>query len=123
MSDRGFPLVMRQRLRTFFLSNKTAQRRERQKEILDCMSPGLRGEVVMRFNECWMNKVSLLSHIERDLNNANLSKLYTAFIVDVSEALQFEAYAQTERFGIRSNLYIVGRGLVSRPPRLYRQGG
>merc|ERR1719356_288088 len=65
MDDRQLPKMMRRRLRGFFLANKLAQRHEHQRQIVQAMSPGLQGEVVMEMNRIWLTKVSFLSGLLR----------------------------------------------------------
>mmetsp|Transcript_153489 Transcript_153489/g.490716 ORF Transcript_153489/g.490716 Transcript_153489/m.490716 type:complete len:735 (-) Transcript_153489:49-2253(-) len=116
MHDRLVPPQMKLRLRTFFLARKTAQRRQRQMQIIDGMSPGLAGEVVMELNRVWITKVRFLDNILK----SSLSKtegngsFFYAFVVDVARSMLTAIHAQSEVFGQPQALYILSRGLVSR---------
>uniref|UniRef100_A0A7S2P568 Cyclic nucleotide-binding domain-containing protein n=1 Tax=Zooxanthella nutricula TaxID=1333877 RepID=A0A7S2P568_9DINO len=121
MTDRVMPLEMRRRLRSFFLSNKSAQRRARHMRILNSMSPGLKGEVVMELNRVWIQKVSILNSILLDARASDGLYLH-AFVVDVSMGLQTAFHAQSETFGSIQALYILGRGVVCRSCRLHSAG-
>jgi len=122
MREGAFPLPMRQRLRGFFHSNKRAQRLKRHQQHLRNMSPGLQGEVAMQMNRQWISKVSLFKNILQEMEVSKYGRFFYAFVVDISLALRFEVHAQSEMFGAPQVLYILNRGLVSRPPRLFVQG-
>jgi len=115
MKFRGFPTEMRQRLRGFVASSKTAQRQKRHREILCSLSPGLRGEVALQINRVWLEKVSFLKPFMH-------SQGIPAVIVEICLVMQFEMYAQSETLGHPQVLYIMHRGLVSHRGRLRRQG-
>eukprot|EP00405_Crypthecodinium_cohnii_P008377 CAMPEP_0206424720 /NCGR_PEP_ID=MMETSP0324_2-20121206/3392_1 /ASSEMBLY_ACC=CAM_ASM_000836 /TAXON_ID=2866 /ORGANISM="Crypthecodinium cohnii, Strain Seligo" /LENGTH=267 /DNA_ID=CAMNT_0053889421 /DNA_START=97 /DNA_END=901 /DNA_ORIENTATION=- len=118
MEDRVIDPEVRTRLRSFFLSNKTAQRRARQKHIIASMSPGLRGEVALEINRRWMMKVSLLKHIIDGCSSPKKGPFYTAFLVEVSLKLTTCIYAQSETFGMNHTLCILLRGLVAQNDRI-----
>merc|ERR1711920_706453 len=113
---------VRQRLRSFFHSNKHAQRRQRRQEHVANMSPGLRGEVAIQINKKWVSKVSLLNNLLKEAESPKTGRFFRSFIVDVCLALQLQVHAQSESFGKLHTLYILNRGIVSRPPRLHHQG-
>jgi len=123
MQDRVMPGLMRYRVRSYFLSSKLAQRRNRHKRIVHQLSPGLQGEVVMMVNRRWMSKVSLLNQVMilAQAGTKNAAKC-TSFIVDVSLKLTSSAYAQMETFGVDHTLYILIRGLCSGRGRILRTG-
>eukprot|EP00449_Zooxanthella_nutricula_P060147 CAMPEP_0198558240 /NCGR_PEP_ID=MMETSP1462-20131121/90150_1 /TAXON_ID=1333877 /ORGANISM="Brandtodinium nutriculum, Strain RCC3387" /LENGTH=692 /DNA_ID=CAMNT_0044289057 /DNA_START=21 /DNA_END=2099 /DNA_ORIENTATION=+ len=60
MHDRVLRPEMKRRLRGFFLSNRLAQRRARHMDVINSLSPGLKGEVVMEVNRVWIQKVNFL---------------------------------------------------------------
>mmetsp|Transcript_104032 Transcript_104032/g.333449 ORF Transcript_104032/g.333449 Transcript_104032/m.333449 type:complete len:824 (+) Transcript_104032:59-2530(+) len=123
MSDRVLPTDMRQRLRSFFLSNKTAQRRMRHDRLISCMSPGLQGEVVMSINDRWIGHVSLLRQIQVVAKGASRNApSFASFIVGISLRMTSIVHAQQELFGVPHVLYIVNRGLVSRQQRILQTG-
>eukprot|EP00405_Crypthecodinium_cohnii_P037297 CAMPEP_0206538958 /NCGR_PEP_ID=MMETSP0325_2-20121206/8169_1 /ASSEMBLY_ACC=CAM_ASM_000347 /TAXON_ID=2866 /ORGANISM="Crypthecodinium cohnii, Strain Seligo" /LENGTH=288 /DNA_ID=CAMNT_0054036489 /DNA_START=215 /DNA_END=1081 /DNA_ORIENTATION=- len=122
MEDRVIDPEVRTRLRSFFLSNKTAQRRARQKHIIASMSPGLRGEVALEINRRWMMKVSLLKHIIDGCSSPKKGPFYTAFLVEVSLKLTTCIYAQSETFGMNHTLCILLRGLVAQNDRIRQSG-
>mmetsp|Transcript_104035 Transcript_104035/g.333470 ORF Transcript_104035/g.333470 Transcript_104035/m.333470 type:complete len:816 (+) Transcript_104035:59-2506(+) len=123
MSDRVLPTDMRQRLRSFFLSNKTAQRRMRHDRLISCMSPGLQGEVVMSINDRWIGHVSLLRQIQVVAKGASRNApSFASFIVGISLRMTSIVHAQQELFGVPHVLYIVNRGLVSRQQRIIGTG-
>jgi len=113
MEDRAVPREMRQRVRSFFLSKKTAQRRERHRKIIGAMSPGLQGYVVMELNRTWISKVRLLSNVLRNAERSDFGYFFHAFIVDVSLSLTTAIHAQSEVFGVMNSMYILVQGLVS----------
>lgn len=121
MTDRHMPRPIRRRLRSFFLSNKTVQRRQRHQDILSKISPGLQGEVVMELNRQWITKVPFLCEIvEEAVQSTGDSQFY--FMVDISQKMQCEVHAQSEIFGVPQVLYILVRGLVTRYDKRYRSG-
>merc|ERR1740121_2367722 len=121
MRDRHMPGPIRHRLRSFFLSNKTAQRRTRHQRILNSVSPGLQGEVVMELNRHWIMKVSFLAGIFQEAKESTGDSQFF-FMVDISQKMQNQVHAQSEIFGKPQVLYILVRGLASRYTRLYRSG-
>uniref|UniRef100_A0A7S2K4A9 Ion transport domain-containing protein n=1 Tax=Zooxanthella nutricula TaxID=1333877 RepID=A0A7S2K4A9_9DINO len=122
MSDRVMPPEMRRRLRSFFLSNKLAQRRARHMRVIDAMSPGLQGEVVMELNSVFVQKISLLKAILHESEVSNRGSYYYSFVVSVSMALRTAFHAQGEVFGTCQTLYFLSRGLVSKRKGLYSAG-
>eukprot|EP00405_Crypthecodinium_cohnii_P011726 CAMPEP_0206427390 /NCGR_PEP_ID=MMETSP0324_2-20121206/5005_1 /ASSEMBLY_ACC=CAM_ASM_000836 /TAXON_ID=2866 /ORGANISM="Crypthecodinium cohnii, Strain Seligo" /LENGTH=464 /DNA_ID=CAMNT_0053892647 /DNA_START=27 /DNA_END=1421 /DNA_ORIENTATION=- len=122
MADRLIARSMRLRLRDFFLSNKTARRRQRQRGLIEAMSPGLRGEVVLEGNKRWITKVSLLNNIMNDAQHIRDSGPFTNFVVEVSLNLTQLVHAQGEVFGRPHELYILVRGLCTQGPRIHRSG-
>lgn len=122
MNDRVIPSDMRRRLRNFFLSNKLAQRRARHQRIIEAMSPGLQGEVIMELNRVWITKVSFLNSILSDAEGSSHGSYFYGFVVDVSMKMESACHAQSEVFGQMQALYILSRGLVSRHGRLYSAG-
>jgi len=122
MSDRVIPPDMRRRLRNFFLSNKLAQRRARHMRIIETMSPGLQGEVVMELNRVWISKVSFLNSILQEAEDAFYGSYFYSFVVDVSMKMETACHAQSEVFGQPQAMYILSRGLVSRNAKLHSAG-
>jgi len=122
MSDRVMPWELRRRLRSFFLSNKMAQRRARYQHIISSMSPGLQGEVVMEINRKWIQKVSVLNQLMAEINNPKLSETFSGFVVEVSLRMQSAVHAQGEYFGQPHLLYILIRGLATHNRRIRRSG-
>jgi len=122
MEDRHVDVQLRRRLRIFFLSNKTAQRRGRQRQLIAELSPGLQGEVVMEFNRKWLEKVSLLAKVLFWSESSENGDVFRAFVVDVSLKLHPSVHAQSEVFGTPHVLYICMLGLVSRKGRVHRTG-
>lgn len=114
MQDRMVPRDMRRRLRSFFLSKKVADRRERQVQIIDSMSAGLQGQLVMWLNRMWISKVSFLNQILHDADRTDSGAFFYAFVVDVSMAMDTAIHAQSEVFGVVQTLYILNRGIVAR---------
>uniref|UniRef100_A0A7S2K5J3 Ion transport domain-containing protein n=1 Tax=Zooxanthella nutricula TaxID=1333877 RepID=A0A7S2K5J3_9DINO len=122
MSDRVMPPEMRRRLRSFFLSNKLAQRRARHMRVVEAMSPGLKGQVVMELNRVWIRKVSFLEVILQEAEVSDKGSYFYSFVVDVSVQLQARCFAQGEVFGSVQALCILSRGLVSKGGRLHSAG-
>merc|ERR1712151_1034236 len=63
MEEWQLPRMMRRRVRGFFLANKGAQQHKHQREIIDAMSPGLQGEVLLEMNRPWLSKVTFLNDL------------------------------------------------------------
>jgi hypothetical protein len=112
MQDRQLPHDMRKRLRSFFLSNKEAQRHERQAAILQAMSPGLQGELSVQMNRMWLAKVSFLREFLSKAERGQ-DRHVSGFIADVSRSLHKEVHAQSDVFGQMQMLYILNRGLCT----------
>lgn len=124
MTDRYIPNDMRYRLRSFFLSSKTTQRRSRNQRLIHQLSPGLQGEVVMCLNERWIKSVRVLDKITKHFqHDREDGENCTRFIVQVSLRMEAKYSAQGEFFGEPQNLYIVNRGLVGHAGRIFRTGG
>jgi potassium voltage-gated channel Eag-related subfamily H protein 7 len=113
MEDRKLPVEMRRRLRSFFLSNKTAQRMARQSNIITAMSEGLQGELSVQMNRIWLVKVTFLREFLRRAEAKGGNRHISGFINDVSKSLKKEVHAQADCFGSPQVLYILNRGLVS----------
>jgi len=125
MRDRSMQKDMQQRLRGFFLSNKTAQRRARHNRIIAAMSPGLQGEVIMQLNRMWITKVRLLAKILEESENINTHGQgcpFYMFIVQVSQQMKVASHAQSEIFGQPHVMYIMNRGLAGRNGRIQQAG-
>mmetsp|Transcript_38785 Transcript_38785/g.97481 ORF Transcript_38785/g.97481 Transcript_38785/m.97481 type:complete len:724 (-) Transcript_38785:32-2203(-) len=117
MHDRVMPRLLRERLRSFFLSNKRAWRNERHLHIIASMSPGLQGEVVMEMNRKWIAKVSFLKQFIDGARHSREGHTFAAFMVDVSRQMEPKFHAQSELFGVPQELYILIRGLAIQGPR------
>lgn len=122
MQDRELPMLLRRRLRSFFLSNKSAARHARQKKILEAMSPALKGEVAMEMNRVWIGKISFLSHFLEKAESRENDGCLMAFVVNVAECLEVQVHAQAEYFGRPQVLYILNRGLAAHMGRVLRSG-
>eukprot|EP00405_Crypthecodinium_cohnii_P035180 CAMPEP_0206528080 /NCGR_PEP_ID=MMETSP0325_2-20121206/1739_1 /ASSEMBLY_ACC=CAM_ASM_000347 /TAXON_ID=2866 /ORGANISM="Crypthecodinium cohnii, Strain Seligo" /LENGTH=527 /DNA_ID=CAMNT_0054023629 /DNA_START=719 /DNA_END=2302 /DNA_ORIENTATION=+ len=123
MEDRVMDPTMRQRLRTFFLSNRSARRRNRQRQIISEMSSGLQGEVVLELNRMWIAKVSMLNQmLEKASVDIVSAPQYRSVIVEVAMKLQLVVHAQSEVFGEPYKLNILILGLVARQHRVYTSG-
>jgi len=121
MDDRSLPSIMRQRLRSFILSNKNVRRRNTQLQVLDKMTPTVKGEVCFEINKIWLSGVIVLKellHIVEVQGRCRLRDL----LVDISQNLRTEVHAQGEVFGKHHTLYIVSRGLAGRVSRVFGQG-
>jgi len=124
MQHQDIPSHMRKRLRSFFLSHKSALRLSRHQKILNSMSSGLRAEVMMEMNRRWILKVSLLARMvkgEKRLSNRSWCSRH-AFIMEVSNGMNLDFFAQSEIFGLPQTLYVSNRGLVARNGRLQQAG-
>lgn len=106
--DRILTPELQRRLRSFFLSKKVAQRRERQVALLNAMSPGLQGEVVMQTHQVWIKKVPIFRSLAqgRGFNGS----FYFSFLVEVAMGMRVAAYAESETFGSRHVMYILTQG-------------
>jgi len=119
MKDRVIPGALRQRLRSFFLSNKAERRRAQHQHIISSMSPGLQGEVVVAINRRWLTNVSFLNQF---VVEAQSSEVFSAFVVDISKQMQLSVHAQSEYFGASHELHILIRGLVTHNGQVRRSG-
>jgi len=111
MEDRKLPRPMRQRLRTFFMSARQAQRNEQQEQIIHRMSPYLQGEVALKSNWHWVQKVSLIQTVVPETCISNVHRA-PYFVVDIAMMLNSLVFAQSEVFGEQRALYILRQGLV-----------
>lgn len=109
MRDRGLNKKIQTKLRSFFLSKKTALRRAQQVDILNLMSPGLQGEVIMQTSEVWLVKVPYFKTI---MERARSNSLFYGFLVEIARSIEFAAYAFKEVFGERHQLYILTQGIA-----------
>jgi len=121
MEDRSLPDIMRQRLRGFILSNKNLRRQNAQLQVLDTMTPIVKGEVCFEINKFWMSSVGFLRELVHIAEIQGRGRLRD-FLVDVSQNLRTEVHAQGEIFGKQRTLYIVSRGLAARVSRVCGQG-
>merc|ERR1740121_2355589 len=64
----------------------------------------------------------MLQNMMNQIETSRHGRFFHAFVVDLCMALECQVHAQSEMFGVAQTLYILNRGLVSRPPRLHRQG-
>lgn len=119
---RAFPPPIRQRVRGFLISSKTARRNQRHRAILSSLSPGLRGEVALQVNRPWMEKISFFKSWINMPDSSSCIHEYPTIIVETCLEMQLDVYAQREQFGKPQMLYILNRGLVSHRGRLLRQG-
>jgi len=123
MRDRAISKDMQRQLRSFFLSNKVAQRRARHQHIVNAMSPGLQGLVALELNRTWIENVSFLRKIlAAARSDSELELKVTPFVVEVSQKMTLRVHAQSEVFGHAQTLYILNVGLVSRNLKLHRCG-
>jgi len=122
MTDRVIPRAMQRRLRAFFLSNRLAQRRARHRRVIEGLSPGLKGEMLMELNRVWISKVSFLNSILEEAELSDQGSYFYSFVVDISMKMQNAFHAQSEVFGELQALYILLRGLVSRTAKLNSAG-
>jgi len=121
MEDRKLPPVMRHRLRSFFLANKTVRRRESQEWVVERMSPSLKGEVFMEMNRMWMQRINFLNDIMKQDEEHTCSRLRN-FLVAVAQMFSTEVHAQMEIFGSKRTVYILCRGIVARNSRVFLRG-
>jgi len=111
MRERELPHPVRKRLRTFFISAQQAQRNEQQEQILRRMSPFLQGEVALRSNWHWVNKVSFIKNLVPEVESSDVTRA-PHVVVDIALALSSVVFAQSEVFGEQRALYILRKGLV-----------
>jgi len=121
MEDRSLPGFMRRRLRSFLLSNKSVRRRSTQLQVLDKMTPVVKGEVCFEINKIWLRRVGFLWELVRMVEEQGRGRLRD-FLVDITQSLRTEVHAQGEVFGKNPTLYIVTRGLAARVSRVLGQG-
>lgn len=124
MQDRVMSSGLRYRLRSFFLSNKDAQRRLRHQDIISSLSPGLRSEVIMETSKMWLEKVPLLNQLREDSMKEDISTQlpFFNFVAEVCQYMDQAVHSQAEVFGRPQVLYILNRGLVNRNRRVHKSG-
>lgn len=111
MRDRTVSPEMQHRLRSFFLSRRFWARRERHTALVDLMSPGLQGQVILEMNQVWLAQVPFLEKIMIEAaSNSRQASFRYAFIVQVASSMHTAIYAETEVFGARHVLYILTTG-------------
>lgn len=121
MEDRSLPGIMRRRLRSFILSNKNVRRRSTQLQVLDRMTPTVKGEVCYEIHKIWLSKVGFLRELVRTVEAQGRGRLRD-LLVELSQCLRTEVHAQGELFGKHCTLYVVSRGLAARVARVFGQG-
>merc|ERR1719336_2206489 len=121
MRDRKMDPGIQHRMRVFFTSNKMAQQRAQHRHILESLSPGLQGEVMMHLNREWIASVSILKPILKRARQSDGGPP-RAFLADIAKVLNPAVFSQSECFGAPHVLYILNCGLVSREWRLYHSG-
>lgn len=114
MADHRLPHVMQRRLRDFFFQTKDIQRVRSYYDVVDQLSPSLKGEVALIANQVWIRKIWYF--------DANFEKLPGAFMAAFAKTLHVDVYAQGDVFGEPWTLYILHRGLCVRSMRFCRSG-
>lgn len=94
------------------MARKNSLRRDRQTDLLQAMSPGLQGELIMEMNKVWIAKVPFLDRILNDALDSETGSFHYAFVVDIAAHMKLSVHAQSEVYGKRHTLYILTRGLV-----------
>lgn len=87
-------------------------RRERHTTLLDAMSPGLQGQIIMEMNQVWIAKVPFLENVMTEACDSELGSFHYAFLTEVASNMESAIYAETEVFGARHILYILTTGKV-----------
>lgn len=123
MTEQKLPKDLCLRVRNFFRGSKVSRNRSRQTDLLQSLSPGLRGEVLLCIHDRWIGQVRLLIQIVRLSRQVKNRTLVTTFMVEVSQRMGTEDCSQDESFGNIQILYIVKRGLFGRKSRILRTGG
>merc|ERR1719428_2041608 len=109
MVDRGLPKTVRQRIRTFFLSTKEAQRQAHHQKLLSRMSRSLQGEVALTVNRGWITPMSKVGFLRGLLPPDDQASADTAppFMIDMALAMTSKVYAPAVVFGNVRELYIL----------------
>lgn len=93
---------LRRRLREFFTNTKDSSQRTTWNSLTARMSPQLRAEVAREVNRAWVRRVPYLAGASWEM------------VVDISQQLVPQMYAQKESFGTAFTMYILHRGMVSK---------
>jgi len=121
MEDRKLPSVLRHRLRTFFLANKTVRRRESQEGIVERMSLSLKGEVFLEMNRMWMQRINFLRDIMGQAEGHTCSR-FRDFLTAIAQTFSIDVHAGLETFGNKQTIYVLCRGIDARSSRVFLRG-
>ena len=106
------PPKLQKRLRLHVYQTAQLSRAKAFTPTMDCLSPGLQGEVALVRSAKWIDKVWY--YREAGVN----------FIVDLSKELEPNVYACGERIRTRKVLFIIGNfGVVARAGKILISGG
>ncbi|CAK9075212.1 unnamed protein product [Durusdinium trenchii] len=126
MDKERLPEQLRQRLRNFFLQNRTLAQHLNNQELLNSMSPQLQSEVCFASNLEWLRKVSFfddfIRHFEKMERSGMPVQAYHGCIAEVARRLECIAFAQEEHFETAQVLCILSKGLCIINTQLQRKG-
>lgn len=110
--DIQMPPKLQKRLRLHVYQTAQLSRAKAFTPTMECLSPGLQGEVALVRSAKWIDKVWY--YREASVN----------FIVDLSKELEPNVYACGERIRTRKVLFIIGNfGVVARAGKILISGG
>merc|ERR1740130_1347002 len=119
MNDVKAPPEMRRRMRQYFHARKSLHKDKYYIEVLDMMSPGLRGQFSCYCHGSWITKIHFFSKSESEATQS-------IFISSIAQNLRAKAYPAAESVIKRGepcgNMYIIRKGLIGSQGRIFRVG-
>eukprot|EP00937_MAST-01D_sp_MAST-1D-sp2_P003836 g3836.t1 len=109
MKTKGIPSVLRRDLRSYFHQARTLQESQSSKQLLDQMSPNLKGLVAMHTVGTVMNRVQFLKDSDPD------------FLVELAQRFENAVFAPNELMDEHDVMYQIVRGLAVLEGRIIGQ--
>ena len=120
VKENSIPSELRTRLREYFFHTRELRRASLYTELLELMSPTLRGEVAILANGDWIKSVSFFS--PTDCSDAE----HRAFVTEITMRLKIRAFAPHELIYAQGEaplcMYIIRRGVVGTAGRVLGSG-
>jgi potassium voltage-gated channel Eag-related subfamily H protein 7 len=125
MQENRIPNEMRIRLREYFMYCRGMNRQEYYKELLEKMSPALRGEICVYINSTWINNVPFFSRRGKLAAKIGADE-HKLFITAIAMKLAPQAFAPQEvivQIGeLAETMYIMQRGVVAKKGQIISSG-
>eukprot|EP00937_MAST-01D_sp_MAST-1D-sp2_P006043 g6043.t1 len=110
MSDKALPAPLRVRLRAYFHQVRVLHASNSYRNLVDVMSPALRGEVCVSVSDDFLRQISYFANIGR------------GFLVEVSQRINGAVFAPNELLDQLETVVQMKRGVVSKAGRLHGSG-